>query len=54
MQVCFLFTFGIKIDAYIGDKKINATQFLPLKSSKTGYRDQKKVEMEQKNIKKVL
>lgn len=25
--------------SYMGDKKINATQFLPLKSSKPGYRD---------------
>jgi hypothetical protein len=39
--VGLLFTFQIKIDACIGDRKINAIQFLPLKSAHTGYRDRK-------------
>lgn len=39
--MCFLFTFWIKLGTYIGDRKINATQFLPLKSSKTSFRDRK-------------
>lgn len=43
--------------SYMGDKKINATQFLPLKSSKPGYRDRESrneaKECKKKKIKKL-
>lgn len=54
-----LFTLWIKTATYISDMKINAAQFLPLKSSETDHRDRKteinvcKVIMEARSTEKV-